>query len=63
MQLGAERGFGFDLAENLIAQAREMASTVGAACTFEACNLLELPARYTGQFDPADIRFALYQWA
>lgn len=51
MQLGAERGFGFDLAENLIAQAREMASTVGAACTFEACNLLELPARYTGQFD------------
>lgn len=28
-----------------------MASTVGAVCTFEACNLLELPARYTGQFD------------
>ena len=51
MQLGAARGVGFDIAENLIAQARETAEAVGAACTFEACNLLELPARYMGQFD------------
>ena len=51
MQLGTARGYGFDIAENLVAQARETAKAVGAACTFEACNLLELPAQYAGQFD------------
>ena len=51
MQLGAVQGYGFDIAENLIAQARDTAAEAGVACTFEACNLLELPAQYAGQFD------------
>lgn len=52
MQLGPEEGFGFDIAENIIGQARDTAEKAGIGhCTFTACDILEIPAAYHGRFD------------
>lgn len=52
MQLGPEAGFGFDIAENIIEQARETAERAGIEhCRFTACNILEMPEEYRGRFD------------
>ena len=51
MQLGAAHGYGFDIAENMIAFARETAAKAELPCTFTACNILEIGAEYDGAFD------------
>mgnify|MGYP000861200786 CR=1 FL=1 len=52
MQLGAKAGVGFDIAENIIGQARETAQLAHIDnCTFVACNILEIPQQYDGAFD------------
>ncbi len=52
MQLGAKNGVGFDIAENIIAQAKETAEKAGIAnCTFEACNILDIAPDYHNAFD------------
>lgn len=51
MQLGAAKGVGFDIAENMIAKACETAETAEIPCAFHACNILELGAEYGGAFD------------
>lgn len=52
MQLGAKNGTGFDIAENILEQARETAQKAGVEnCRFEACNILDLDGRYNGRFD------------
>lgn len=52
MQLNAEFGVGFDIAENFIEQARQIATKVGRTnCEFVACNLLDIDEAYYNRFD------------
>lgn len=52
MQLGAKSGVGFDIAKNIIMQARDTAEKAGIAnCRFVSCNILELTEEYHNCFD------------
>jgi len=52
MDSGASTGVGFDLAENIIKQARETAKKAGIDnCNFVSCNILDIPESYHNQFD------------
>ena len=52
MQLGAKNGVGFDIAENIIGQAKETAKKAGIEnCEFIACNILEMDKKYENSFD------------
>lgn len=52
MQLGAEQGVGFDLAENIIAQAKETAKKIDCTnCEFVSCNILDIDEKYNNRFD------------
>ena len=52
MQLGAKKGVGFDIAENIIAQAADTAKKAGIGnCEFAACNILDIPEQYHNCFD------------
>lgn len=52
MQLGPRSGTGFDIAENIVAQAAETAEKAGIGnCRFVACNILDMPGQYHGCFD------------
>lgn len=52
MQLGAESGTGFDIAENILAQAADTAEKAGITnCRFVACNILDIPKQYHRSFD------------
>lgn len=51
MQLGAAKGVGFDIAENMIAFAREAAEAAGIPCEFRACNILKIGPEYDETFD------------
>jgi len=49
---GAEYGVGFDIAENILEQAKETALKAGIEnCEFECCNILEIPDSYHNRFD------------
>ncbi|MFH1513400.1 MAG: methyltransferase domain-containing protein [Bacillota bacterium] len=50
-RLGAKRGVGFDIAENMIARARETAEKASIPCAFHACNILHIGAEFNGTFD------------
>ena len=50
--LGISGAVGFDIAENIVAQAKETAAKAGITnCDFVACSILDIPADYHGQFD------------
>jgi len=52
MDGGAAHGIGFDIAENMIAHARDTAEKAGITnCAFHAYNILEIPEQYHNQFD------------
>lgn len=52
MRLGAKEGTGFDIAENIIAQAADTAKKAGIEnCRFLSCNILDIPKQYDGCFD------------
>jgi ubiquinone/menaquinone biosynthesis C-methylase UbiE len=45
-------GVGFDIAENILEQAKETAKKAGITnCEFVNCNILEIPERYYNKFD------------
>jgi SAM-dependent methyltransferase len=49
---GAEYGVGFDIAENILAQANQTAGKVGITnCEFVNCNILEIPESYYNRYD------------
>jgi len=51
MKLGANDGVGFDIAENIIGQAKATAQKAGIHnCAFTACNILDIPESYDNQF-------------
>lgn len=52
MGLGPKSGMGFDIAENIIAQARETAEKAGISnCHFTACSILDIPKEFQNTFD------------
>ena len=52
MDLGVGAAVGFDMAENIIGQAKDTAIKAGIEhCDFVACNILDIPADYHDQFD------------
>ncbi|MRX83726.1 class I SAM-dependent methyltransferase [Eggerthella guodeyinii] len=52
MQLGPARGVGFDIAENILDQARDSVRRAGVErCTFVAGDVLAVPPAYDGAFD------------
>lgn len=51
MQLGAKEGTGFDIAENMVAQACQNAAKANLPCTFVAGDVLQLGKAYHGRFD------------
>jgi len=51
-EYGIKSGIGFDIAENIITQARETAEKAGISnCGFISCNIFEIPDNYHNQFD------------
>jgi len=49
---GAESGIGFDIAVNILDQAKQTANKAGIKnCEFVNCNLLEIPETYYNRFD------------
>lgn len=52
LQLGPAHGTGFDIAENIIGQAKATAKKAAIGnCDFVACNILDIPEKYKGSFD------------
>lgn len=52
MRLGPASGTGFDLADNIVSQARDIAKRAGIQnCEFVAVNLLDIPDTYRDRFD------------
>lgn len=52
MDCGANAGIGFDIAENIIDQARDTAAKANIEnCDFVAYNILDIPKSYYNQFD------------
>lgn len=62
MQLGAKAGYGFDIAENMIAFASGMAQKTGLNCTFTACDILEIGEEYNGAFDLVMFTIGAITW-
>jgi len=63
MNLGVARGVGFDIAENIIQQARETAVKAEiSGCEFVACDILEIPDKYHGQFDVVLLTIGAICW-
>ncbi len=59
---GAERGFGFDLAENQVAFASRAAEELGLPCEFTATDVLELPSRFNNTLDLLLITIGSLTW-
>lgn len=52
MQLGAKKGVGFDIAENIINQAIDTAKKANINnCQFVSCDILDIPDEYNNNFD------------
>jgi SAM-dependent methyltransferase len=62
MGQGAASGVGFDIAENMIAFAREAAQKAGVPCKFQACNVLEIGAEYVAAFDLVFFTIGAITW-
>jgi SAM-dependent methyltransferase len=62
MTRGARLGIGFDIAENVLAQARETADKAGIACEFVQGDILEMPTTYNNTFDFAIITIGAMCW-
>ena len=63
MQLGAKNGIGFDIADNIIEQARETTEKAGIDnCEFVSTNILEIDSRYHNCFDFAFFTIGAITW-
>lgn len=63
MQRGPAAGVGFDIAENILAQARTNAAKAGIEnCSFVATNLLEIDEQYHDSFDFALFTIGAITW-
>lgn len=62
MKFGAERGVGFDIAENMISFANATAKELGSKCTFIATDILKIDQSYHGSFDYIFITIGALTW-
>lgn len=62
MQLGAARGVGFDIAENLLGQARKTAETAGVPCEFVCTDILQIGPEYKNTFDMVFFTIGAITW-
>lgn len=62
-RLGAKKGFGFDIAENMIASAKEDAKLLGINCEFIATDILEIDeVKFKEQFDYVFMMIGAVTW-
>lgn len=59
---GAEKGVGFDIAENQVQFADKTAEELGLPCTFHAVDILQIGNEYDNQFDIAVITIGALCW-
>lgn len=59
---GGNTGVGFDIAENLINQAKETAAKAEIPCDFVVCNILDIDKKYYGQFDLIVVTIGAISW-
>lgn len=62
MRLGYGRGYGFDLAENMVAFANATAARLDLACEFIACDAAFLDPRFSSCLDVAFISIGALCW-
>jgi SAM-dependent methyltransferase len=62
MQLGAARGVGFDIAENLVAQAQETAEKAVIPCEFVCTDILQISPDYASAFDMVFFTIGAITW-
>ena len=62
MQLKAKAGYGFDIAENMIAFANGVAETAGLPCTFTACDIMAIGEEYNERFDLVMFTIGAITW-
>ncbi len=62
MKFGASRGFGFDIAENMVSFANNTAKEIGANCTFIATDILKIDEQFHNQFDYIFITIGALTW-
>jgi SAM-dependent methyltransferase len=60
--LGAGRCVGFDISDDFIAQARELAAAGGIACEFVRTDVYDIPPGYHGAFDLVYITIGALCW-
>ena len=58
----AEKGIGFDIAENQVAFANKKAEELNLPCVFEAVNIYDIDDRYREQFDAVIITIGALCW-
>ena len=58
----AQSGVGFDIAANILAQARAIAAETHTACTFVECDVCEAPAAYESRFDALLVTIGALCW-
>ena len=59
---GAKKGYGFDIAENMIAAANRSAMVLHYDCEFISTDLLQIGTRFNGQFDMIFITIGALTW-
>lgn len=62
MQLGAAAGYGFDIAENMVAFAQGVADRAGLPCQFTATDILDISHAYDGRFDLVMFTIGAITW-
>lgn len=62
MRLGAKRAVGFDISDDAINEAKELAKISSLNATFERTNILEMDTKYDGMFDFIFISEGSLQW-
>lgn len=59
---GAKKGYGFDIAENMIAAANRSAAALHYDCEFISTDLLQIGTKFNGQFDMIFITIGALTW-
>lgn len=62
MKMGAAAGVGFDIADEFIEEARELAQLANVPCEFVRTNIFDIPASYHGQFDIVYVSIGALTW-
>lgn len=62
LQLGAAHGYGFDISERYVEQARSLAGGTGVRAEFVAANIYDIPSAYDGVADVIFVTAAALCW-